>query len=278
MIVWLASYPKSGNTFVRSLLSSYIFSKDGNFNFDLLKNIKQFPDNSLFKQLGIDINNEEEMFKNYINTQKIFNQKDSIRFLKTHSCFFNNKKFKFTDRQNTLGVIYIVRDPRNIVTSFAHHFQTTSEQAYENLLSHQYLGKTSNKHCITYLGPWKQHFTSWKVFRRFNKYLLVKYEDLINDTEKTFLNILRFIAHLGQVKFSYDKKKFENTLKTTIFEKMQKLETEGSFVEAKENKQGEKIKFFNMGAQNDWKKLLDPKIKENLERELGNEMKELNYL
>ena len=91
MIVWLASYPKSGNTFVRSLLSSYIFSKDGNFNFELLKNIKQFPDNSLFKQLGVDINNEEEMFKNYINTQKIFNQKDSIRFLKTHSCFLNIK-------------------------------------------------------------------------------------------------------------------------------------------------------------------------------------------
>ena len=207
MIVWLASYPKSGNTFVRSLLSSYIFSKDGNFNFDLLKNIKQFPDNSLFKQLGVDINNEEEMFKNYINTQKIFNQKDSIRFLKTHSCFFNNKKFQFTDRHNTLGVIYIVRDPRNIVTSFAHHFQTSSEQAYENLLSHQYLGKTSNKHCITYLGPWKHHFASWKVFRRFNKYLLVKYEDLINDTEKTFLNILKFIAHLGRARFSYDKKK-----------------------------------------------------------------------
>ena len=278
MIVWLASYPKSGNTFLRSLLSSYIFSKDGNFNFDLLKNIKQFPDNSLFKQLGVDINNEEEMFKNYINTQKIFNQKDSIRFLKTHSCFFNNKNFQFTDRHNTLGVIYIVRDPRNIVTSFAHHFQTTPEQAYENLLSHQYLGKSSNEHCITYLGPWKQHFASWKVFRRFNKYLLVKYEDLINDTEKTFLNILKFIAHLARVKFSYDEKKFENTLKTTIFETMQKLEAEESFVEAKENKQGEKIKFFNMGAQNDWKKLLDPKIKENLERELGNEMKELNYL
>ena len=135
MIVWLASYPKSGNTFVRSLLSSYIFSKDGNFNFDLLKNIKQFPDNSLFKQLGIDTNDEVEMFKNYTNAQKIFNKKDSIRFLKTHSCFFNNKKFQFTDRHNTLGVIYIVRDPRNIVTSYAHHFQTTPEQAFENLLS-----------------------------------------------------------------------------------------------------------------------------------------------
>ena len=113
---------KSGNTFVRSLLSSYIFSKDGNFNFELLKNIKQFPDNSLFKQLGVDINNEDEMYKNYINSQKILNKKDSIMFLKTHSCFVNTNKFKFTDRHNTLGVIYIVRDPRNIVTSHSQDF------------------------------------------------------------------------------------------------------------------------------------------------------------
>ena len=81
MIIWLASYPKSGNTFVRSLLSSYIFSKNGNFNFELLKNIKQFPDNSLFKQIGVDTNNEDEMYKNYINSQKVFNNEKSIRFL-----------------------------------------------------------------------------------------------------------------------------------------------------------------------------------------------------
>ena len=74
MIVWLASYPKSGNTFLRSLLSTYIFSKDGNFNFELLKNIKQYPAKSLFKHLGVDTDNDEEMYKNYINSQKIFNK------------------------------------------------------------------------------------------------------------------------------------------------------------------------------------------------------------
>ena len=279
MIVWLASYPTSGNTFVRSLLSSYIFSNDGNFNFELLKNVKQFPDNLLFEQLGVNTDNEIEMYQNYINSQKIFNNKDSIRFLKTHSCFVNTDEFKFTDRHNTLGVIYIVRDPRNIVTSHAHHFQTTTEQACEILLSRQYLGITSKKHCLTFLGSWKEHFNSWKIFRKFNKYLLVKYEDLINDTEKTFLNILKFIAHLGQVRFSYDKEKFKNTLKTTGFKTMQNLEAKESFVEAKENPQtGEKIKFFNLGIKNDWKKLLDEKIKENLERELEEEMRELKYL
>ncbi len=279
MIVWLASYPKSGNTFVRSLLSSYIFSKDGNFNFELLKEIQQFPDNSLFKQLGVDTENEDEMYKNYINSQKLFNDKDSIRFLKTNSCFVNTNKFRFTDRHNTLGVIYIVRDPRNVVTSFSHHFQLQSEQALESLLSHRYIGQTSKYHCTTYIASWKYHFNSWKVFRRFNKYLLVRYEDLINDTEKTFLNILKFIAHLGRVKFTLDKEKFDNTLKTTGFDYMQKLEAKESFAEAKTDKKtGKKIKFFNMGIKNDWKNLLDKKIKENLEKELENEMRELNYL
>ena len=278
MIVWLASYPKSGNTLVRSLLSSYIFSKDGVFNFELLKNIKQFPDNSLFKHIGVDTNNDEEMYKNYINTQKIFNKKNSIRFLKTHSCFMNTKTFQFTDRHNTLGVIYIVRDPRNIVTSHSHHFQKTPQDSLESLLTHQVLTKDA-RHCTTYIGSWKFHYGSWKVFRRFNKYLLVRYEDLINDTEKTFLNILKFIAHLGRVKFTYDKEKFENSIKTTGFENMQKLEATGNFVESKKDKKtGENIKFFNMGVKNDWKKLLDNNIKENLEKELGDEMKELNYL
>ena len=279
MIIWLASYPKSGNTLVRSLLSSYIFSKDGNFNFEILKNIKQFPDNSLFKRINVDTNNEEEMYKNYINSQKIFYNEKSIRFLKTHSCFINREGFRFTDKHNTLGVIYVVRDPRNIVTSHAHHFQQTIEKSSENLLSHQYLGKESQTHCTTYVGSWKYHYNSWKAFEKFNRYLLIKYEDLVNDTEKTFLKILKFVALLGRVKFTLDKEKFNNTLKTTSFDKMQKLEEKETFAEAKVNHNtGEKIKFFNLGVKNDWKKLLDAGIKDSLEKELKDEMKELNYL
>ena len=110
MIIWLASYPNSGNDFLRSLLSSYIFSKDGSYNEDVIQNIDEFPNNSLFKKLGVDINNLDEMNKNYINSQKILNKKDSIMFLKTFSCFVHTDKFKFTDRNNTLGVIYVVRD------------------------------------------------------------------------------------------------------------------------------------------------------------------------
>ena len=89
MIIWVASYPKSGNTLVRSLLSAYFFSNDGIYNFDLIKNIKQFPNITLFEDLGLDIRNDEEVIKNYIRVQKTFCKKNSVQFLKTHSYLFN---------------------------------------------------------------------------------------------------------------------------------------------------------------------------------------------
>ena len=54
MIIWLASYPKSGNTFLRSLLSAYFFTKDGNFQLESLDKITQFPNINIFKKFGVD--------------------------------------------------------------------------------------------------------------------------------------------------------------------------------------------------------------------------------
>ena len=70
MIIWLASYPKSGNTFMRSLLSSYYFSKDGKFEFDLLREIQQFPLTEIFQKIGVDIKDKYSVSKNYIRAQE----------------------------------------------------------------------------------------------------------------------------------------------------------------------------------------------------------------
>ena len=60
MIIWIGSYPKSGNTYIRSFLSAYYFSEDGKFNFDLLKDIEN---NKYFLAGKIDINNVERALK-----------------------------------------------------------------------------------------------------------------------------------------------------------------------------------------------------------------------
>jgi hypothetical protein len=151
MIVWLASYPKSGNTLLRSMLAAYLFSKDGIYDFSLIKNIKQFPHGGLFIKMGIDIKNHNETIKNYIKAQGSFNKKDAVQFLKTHSYLFNfNKENAFTDLNNTLGVIYIVRDPRNVVTSFSKYRGLTNEEIADFMIKGS--GDGLNQEMVS-LGP-----------------------------------------------------------------------------------------------------------------------------
>ena len=74
MIIWLASYPKSGNTLLRSILSTYFYSQDGVLQFENLNKISQFPQTHHFLPLGIDVGNEKEVFKNFINAQNFLNE------------------------------------------------------------------------------------------------------------------------------------------------------------------------------------------------------------
>ncbi|MDC1250879.1 sulfotransferase domain-containing protein [Pelagibacteraceae bacterium] len=284
MFIWLASYPKSGNTLVRSLLASYFFSKDGIYNFNLIENIKQFPNVKLFENLGIDVKNEKEVIANYIRVQQSFNKRESIQFLKTHSYLFNIKNNAFTDLNNTLGVIYIVRDPRNVVTSLANHKALSIDEASDILINSWCVEGNLNSFNYTerttlYTGTWASSYKSWQSFKSQGKYLLIKYEDLINNKEEVLLKILKFIHKLNKKTFEVDKIKFKNAIDSTSFERMKVLEKEVGFGESKINKKtGEKITFFNLGKKNDWKKMIDPKIKEKIENAFKEEMKELGYL
>mgnify|MGYP001270902955 CR=1 FL=1 len=281
MIIWLASYPKSGNTLVRTMLSAYFFTKDGNFNFNLLKNIKQFPDKNVFKNLGINTDTEIEIVKNYIKAQEEINKRDgaSIRFLKTHSALHDINGYSFTNLQNTLGAIYIVRDPRKIINSYANHADVSLEEATNRILEVRQLGgnaELENK-TIIHAGSWASNYNSWKEFKKVNKYLLVKYEDLVEDPKTAFILILKFIHKLTNSNFKIDHKKLENILHTTSFNYLQDLEKSDFFSESYNEKEGE-VKFFKYGKKNDGKKNVPSDLREKLEKNLKVEMQELGYL
>jgi len=80
MIIWLASYPKSGNTWVRSLITSLLYSENGIFNFKLLEQILQFPDKRYFLKFTKDIGNLEIIKKYWISAQKEINKDRKLRF------------------------------------------------------------------------------------------------------------------------------------------------------------------------------------------------------
>ena len=286
MIIWLASYPKSGNTLVRAMLSAYFFTKDGKFNFDIIKYIKQFPDLKLFEQIGVNTSDPMEIVKNYINIQNQINKKDknSVRFFKTHSGLSNINGYQFTNLKNSLGVIYMVRDPRSVVKSYANHNQMTLERASNRMLEYgATLGGIKNStndvnKIITHMNSWSLNYESWKEFKKFDRYLLIKYEDIINDKENVLLSILKFVYKLSKSKFTIDDKKLRNILDTTTFEYMQNLEKNIGFEESINIQNNKKITFFKYGPKVNIPESLPPKIRLKLEVSLKKEMEELGYL
>jgi hypothetical protein len=272
MIIWLASYPKSGNTLLRSMLSAYLFSKDGIFDFKLLPNIKQFPNDDILEALGIKSENFNEIIKNSIRAQELFNKKDSVGFVKTHNMLFNyEKKYPFTNQENTLGVVYIVRDPRNVALSYSRHLDVSIEETVKFITS----GK-SIKNDI--MGNWSENYQSWKAFIKHNKYLLIKYEDFITHREETFLKILKFIFNLRNINFSADSTKLKNVLETTSFDNLKKLEAKDIFSESAKDTSGNKINFFDKGSKRNWTKELSHEMKDKIEKTFNKEMRELGYL
>ena len=279
MIIWVASYPKSGNTLVRSILTSLIYSGDGNFNFNLLKKIDQYPQNHHFEGLMNKFNNIDELSKFWTISQDKLNLDKKIKFLKTHHLRCGIGNYTFTNSKNTIGTIYIVRDPRDVITSFAQHYALSIEKAkYAMFNSETDIFPEREKNLDlalrTLIGSLSDHYNSWT---KNNKNLLfIKYENLIKNKKSELLRIIKFVNNY--IKISISESKINNCINSTAFESMKKNEEKGLFEENSFDKNGKKIKFFNYGKEGNWKSILTKELALNIEKKFQKEMSELKYI
>ena len=202
MIIWIASYPKSGNTWLRSLISSYYFSK-GMFNLSDLKKIPNFSvsdfiNDSLLLQNGVDV------AKQWLNVQREINKNyKKTLFFKTHNACVAINKNLFTDSDNTAGCIYVVRDPRNIITSY----KNFEKKTYEEILNHMknkeaflFSEKKTGFKSFEFIGSWAVNYNSWFHNKLGIPICLIKYEDLVKDTLGELRKIIDFIANVQNIK------------------------------------------------------------------------------
>ena len=284
MIIWLASYPKSGNTWVRSFLNSLLFTKDGEAKINNI-NISQFPNRRHFKDIVENIDDFIELSKNWITAQDIINLDNKIKFIKTHHIMCSIDGKSFTNLDNTHGIIHIVRDPRNVITSVLKHYSKTDYNDAYNFMTDQnrVVGRDPNTtkdnykeaEIITLISSWKNHYNSWKKIKK-NNYLL-KYEDLVENPNKEFNKLCDFINKISNINF--DREKITQSINSNKFENLKKIEKSEGFVEGRKNKfSGKDIPFFNQGPNNNWKNNLTEEIKTKIEKEFKSEMIELGYL
>ena len=284
MIIWIASYPKSGNTWLRALLCSYFYSANGEFKEHLLKKIDQFPTKKYFRKFKFDQNKIGDTCQYWIKAQEEINKENEIKFFKTHNAFGKINNYDFTNKENSLGCIYIVRDPRNVITSVKNHYELDDDKALKWMTNDkQFLYdvekvKDAGFSDFQFISSWNLNYKSWKVQKKI-PLKLVRYEDLLNETYTVFMDILKFVNKVTDNAEKINKLKVKAALNTTVFEKLKKNEVDSGFSESipSQNNKNKKISFFNLGPKNDWRKILNKDTKEKLDNFFKNELEELSY-
>ena len=281
MIIWISSYPKSGNTWLRSLISNYFFSKDGNFSFELIKQIDSFPSSKFFRNYEDKFEKPEDTSKYWIKEQEKINSLNKIFFLKTHNALCKINGNKFTDQNNTLAAIYIVRDPRNVITSIANHYQITTRKAFDFMKDKNrgIIEREGNRYTgFQPLFSWDLHIKSWTENTLYPS-LIIKYEDLIIDTASVFKKVLEFIKKITNSKNNIDKQKLLKCVENCKFSNLKTMEREKGFDESMvDKKTGEKIAFFNLGEKNNYQNILEKNLINEMNDYFKYQLKKYKYI
>ena len=281
-ISWIASYPKSGNTYVRLLLSAYFYSSNGVISdfksidnifkisgYKFLQNIKDIPKIEDF------IENPKLIAKFWSLAQvQISSKIKNNLFIKTHDCMATISGNKFTNKNLTKCFIYVVRDPRSIAVSYSYHTGYDIDKTISYLINKSYIiNYTKEEMTVPELvSSWSVHYNSWKNFIKEGNGIIIKYEDLVTNPKKEFKKILLFLNEVFN--FEMNEEKLINSTESTKFDKLKRIESQTGFKE----KSLKSERFFRKGVLDEWKEVLSKEQVRTIEENFENEMLELKYI
>ena len=283
MIFWIASYPKSGNTWLRALISSYYYSEDGKFDENIISRIGQFPEKRHFTSFDYDQNVVTDTARFWLKAQEKINLDKKLNFFKTHNAFGSVNNNPFTDAKNSIGALYVVRDPRNVITSLKNHYELNTEQALKwmqnenNYIYDVHRFKQDGYSDFQFISSWITNYKSWKVQKKI-PIKIIKYEELLGETFTVFKDVIEFINKTSGNNEKINKDKLKNAVNSTLFDKLKSNEEKNGFSEAITSKtSNKKIPFFYLGPKNDWRKILDDELKNKLNDIYKQNLIELSY-
>jgi hypothetical protein len=275
-IVWLASYPKSGNTWFRIFLENLIQDKEQPVDINQLENTPIASSRLIFDEaVGIpaaELSNEEVDFLRPEVYQYLAREAKETLFLKIHDAYtLLDNLTPLVPSEVTRGVIYFIRNPLDVAVSFANHSGISVTESIARMSNESYSfcespGRLHNQLRQRILS-WSSHVHSWIDCKDLDLHL-VRYEDMKTNPVKTFSRAVKFAG------LNKSQAQIEKALKYSNIEELQHQERERGFRE----KASQSPAFFNKGKIGYWREELSEKHVKSIIKAHKNLMERFGYL
>jgi hypothetical protein len=271
-IIWLASYPKSGNTWMRAFLHNLLRNPDEGYDINRMTDFS-FSDSTIeiFRPFlkkpwqewsQEDVTNTRWAAQRYICSQRLDDQ-----FIKTHNALIEYGGKPMIYPEFTAGAIYIVRNPLDVAISLAHHYVVDLDEGIRILNNHLNGTLGDEKLVFEIHRSWNMHVESWTTQVVANK-LFVRYEDMLERPRPTFGKVAKFLG------LKPTPERLIRAIENSSFEKLRKQEDSRGFVERPPKAE----KFFRSGKANQWRNVLSPEQIERVVEVNREQMKKWGYL
>jgi sulfotransferase family protein len=246
-IVWLASYPKSGNTWMRSFLHNFLRNPDRSYDINKMSDFT-LGDSlvSWYQQFdprpGSHYSKEDvQKLRPQVHRAMTRAYPDSV-FVKTHNALMDDGGAPLVTLEVTAGAIYIVRNPLDVVLSYADHIGQSIDRTIEAMNLRGASTENDDVNVYECYGTWSEHVKSWTQTPSRTLHV-VRYEDLLEAPLKTFGAVARFLG------IDPPRARLEKAIKLSSFRVLKEQEKRHGFIERSKFSQA----FFREGKAGQWR-------------------------
>lgn len=273
-LLWVASYPKSGNTWMRAFIENYVQNSPQPIDINSIYKVSTAESKADRYQaylepgrLTTDLTTEEICSLRSSVHADIARQANGTTFVKTHNYLGEFRGHPLHNSQVSSGAIYIVRNPLDVTISMARYFDYTIDETID-YMAEEMTGTPNEKENVPQIiTSWSLHVKSWTQHPE-NSRLVLRYEDLLDNPRKVFRKVESFLN------MKKDPNRLKNAIKHSSFNQLKAQEKKHGFVEKYENANA----FFRKGRKNQWKeKLSDTQVQKIVDNH-HQQMENFKYL
>lgn len=270
-LIWLASYPKSGNTWLRAFLHNLMRNPEESYDINRLTDFTasdaQMYWYQLFDRRPASAITEKDVaaLRPKAHEAMTWIHPDSV-FVKTHNALVEDRGTPMITMEHTAGAIYLVRNPLDVVISHSHHYGLAIDQSIKVMNTPGMESRNKEKSVYEHFGSWSEHVKSW-THRPSPGLHVVRYEDLLAAPHRTFGAVVAFLG------LKPSRERVDSAISLCSFEILRAQEERHSFRE-----RGASGYFFREGKAGQWRNTLTPQQIEALVSVHREQMARFGYL